>query len=97
MISKYNLIRFILDEAAVKNPNIEWDEWFRKVSRIFKHKIPEALLLGLSKQSDTLKMLCDEHRDNSKLKPRSTHEERYQNWIKRRDEGNQRVVEKRLE
>ena len=92
MISKYNLIRFILDEAAEKNPDIEW---FRKVSRIFAHKIPEALLSGLSKQSDTLKMLCDEYR--GKPKPQSTAEDRYKNWIKRRDEGNKRAVQKRLE
>jgi gas vesicle protein len=97
MISKYNLIRFILDEAAEKNPNIEWNEWFRKVSRIFAHKIPEALLLGLSKQSDTLKMLCDEYRSNSKPKPQSTVDDRYKNWIKRRDEGNKRAFQKRLE
>ena len=86
----------MLDEAAVKNPNIEWDEWFRKVSLVFKHRIPEALLLGLSKQSDILKILCDEYRGNSKPKPRPTHEERYQNWVKRRDEGNQRAVQKAI-
>jgi hypothetical protein len=94
MISKYNLIRFILDEAAEKNPD---SEWFRKVSRVFKHRIPEALLLGLSKQSDTLKTLCDEYRSNSKPTPRSTDEDRYQKWIKRRDEGNKRAFQKRLE
>ena len=41
-------------------------------------------------------ILCDEYRGNSKPKPRSTHEERYQNWVKRRDEGNQRAVQKAI-
>jgi hypothetical protein len=102
MISKYNTIRFILDEAANKDitttTDTDWTLWFAKVSRVFQHKIPVALLEGLLKLN-ILKVneLCDEHY-MSLTKP-INHSElkniKYHNWIKRRDEGNKRAQELR--
>ena len=96
MLSKYNTIKFILDEAADKNHDINWSTWFNKVSRIFNHKIPEALLQGLSKLNIVeLTELCDKHTYIAPINKQALQVERYYNWIKRRDEGNKRAAEQR--
>jgi hypothetical protein len=99
MISKYHTIRFVLDEAANKDPDsIDWTVWFTKVSRMFNHKIPEALLQGLLRLNLLcVNTLCEHHRGlnhrfvyNHDLKM-----DRFHTWIKRRDEGNKRAAEQR--
>lgn len=67
-ISKYNLIRFILDEAYDDSENTaalgenfnergilvtHWKNWFHKISRIYNHKIPQSLLDGLKRKNNT--------------------------------------------
>ena len=101
MISKYNTIRFILDEAANKDittTDTDWTLWFAKVSRIFKHKIPASLLEGLLKLN-ILKVneLCEHYRgiNQRSIYHQDLKNDRYHNWIKRRDEGNKRAIELR--
>ena len=83
-ISKYNLIRFILDESYSDCENTcytgddfcdrevfeaQWKNWFHKVSRIYNHKIPIQLLEGLRrKQNEALNGIIEEYVKSQKEK-----------------------------
>ena len=92
MFSKYNIIQFVLDVVPRVHDD-EWQEWFQKVSRMFNHKIPQALLDALSKKNDILKQLCQEHL--ATLKYSEPIKDKHAEWIKRRDAGNERVAQQR--
>lgn len=98
MYSKYNIIRFVLDHAYedhLKNGN-GWTEWFKSVSRIFNHKIPDALLAALSKKNDQLRDLSVAYKAAHEEK--STKEDtKYEDWKRRRDEGNRKEMQKQKE
>jgi hypothetical protein len=97
MTSKYNIIRFVLDEAYEDRTNRpiqtqNWVEWFLKVSRMFNHKIPDSLLEALSKKNEPLELLVEEYRKKARPKPSI---DAHAIWIQRRDAGNARALAKK--
>jgi hypothetical protein len=88
-ISKYNTIRFILDEAYEDHKALgkDWDEWLRKISRMFNYNVPEALIEGLQRKDPSLKIT-----NNPSMYVEAS-ENKYTKWIERRDRGNQRRIE----
>ena len=103
MCSKYNIIRFVLDRAYEDHQNLcnnnDWAEWFKSVSRMFNHKIPDGLIAALSKKNDQLRDLCVAYKDNKQMqKPIKQQEDtKYEDWKRRRDEGNRKELQRRKE
>ena len=62
-ISKYHLTRFILDvvyEDQNKSKACSWDEWIRKIKRIYNNRIPDSILNGLiRKNNEELNPICE--------------------------------------
>ena len=72
----------------------DYCEWFRSMSRIFNHKIPEQIIRGLmAKNIPELQDMCQAELD--KIKARETAAlaalDKYNTWIERRDAGNRRI------
>lgn len=107
MVSEYNLIKFILnksynDHYLQENP--DWNDWFNSISRLYNNKMPKSLILGLKrKNNDKLRNLCDNaliliQQREDKYKERLEQELlKYQKWMWKRDEGNKRVNEKKMQ
>jgi hypothetical protein len=106
-ISKYNLTRFILDEAysdcentcnlGDDDPlliNAQWDNWLHKVSRIYNHQIPSSLLEGLRRKKNRfLEDFIKNHetRLQEKNSKKLSSMNEYNRWAKRVNEGNKRL------
>lgn len=96
-ISNYNLIRVILDimyEDHKMKEKPDWKSWLHSISRIYHHKIPSKLLHALiQKNNSELSSLCsDKLMEQYKLYIKNeSHILKYDNWIKRRDEGNRKA------
>jgi hypothetical protein len=83
-ISNYHLFKFIVSNASNK-PN--WQKWFKFVSQIYKNNIPDQLLEALVERGeDDLKRLCKAEQERKQKK-----QDKYNQWIIRRDAGNQRA------
>lgn len=97
--SKYNIIRFILDYAYVDHNECsdDWNTWFQSISRMFNYRIPDALLDGLSRQNDTLREICIAYKASCKSTTLQSEANKYQEWKRRRDEGNSKELERRKE
>lgn len=93
-ISKYCTIRFVLDcayedHAALVNP--DWHNWLISISRMFSHRIPQALLHGLLRKNNShIEQFCIE-RLNKLAEP--INESKYEKWLERRDMGNKKAQE----
>lgn len=102
-ISDYNLIIFILENSYENyklQENPDWNKWFFSISRIFHHKIPIKLLLGMKrKNNNEINMLCDKELGKIKLRKKEKEEKKqneYNNWLLRRNIGNE-TTKKRIE
>ena len=93
-LSAYHLIKYILDNDTNENKNK-----MNQIARIFKNRIPDSLLRGLSKQNEELAHLCEEHRkqiDLANLNKETTREtqiRKHNEWRERCDENNSRQAE----
>ena len=104
-ISKYNLIVFILENSYENyklQENPDWNKWFFSVSRIYHHKMPVKLLLGLKrKNNEIINALCDKEFGKIKLRKKEKEEKsekrqkEYMNWLLRRNTGNE-IAKKRI-
>lgn len=104
-ISKYHLIKFILNSYEDHNQNSDnfnWIIWFNDISSIYNHKIPENLLLAIkSKNNDNKPIinLCDKELERIKARKKQEilaledKEQRYKRWIEKRDAGNLRALQ----
>jgi hypothetical protein len=103
-ISKYHLIRLILDnlyEEQKKKGDPQWEGWLNTLGKVFNGTIPKALLLGLKRKSESSELcnLCDvrllqsQHIKSKELQESAV--DAYERWIERRDRGNKRALEKR--
>ena len=96
-VSKYHLVRFILDQPYGEEIHEFWSEWIKQVVRMFpKHKVPACLLQGLGRKNDCLSRICEEIESAQAAHSVQTQaEEKCHAWVLRRDAGNQRAQEKR--
>jgi len=103
-LSKYHIIRFIIETAYEdhrlnRDKDKDWDAWFHRVVKMFKGKLPKALLKGLASKSPELYALCskiDVYDKDEQYKAKvAMHKSDRDAWIQRRDEGNRRVAEAR--
>jgi hypothetical protein len=104
-ISKYNLIRFIIDVSLEDHKtleNVNWQKWFFSVSRVYNHKMPEQVVKAIASTGiPQLIELCDEEMPRIEKMKRSAVEKctlektKYERWIQRRDAGNKRVLEEK--
>ena len=97
-LSNYHVSKFVLDIAATdhaQRQDAEWAEWFKGVSRIYNHRMPESVVKTLlSYDIPSLSALCQV--EMKKIEQRRAYrqglqekaKEKHEKWIKRRDAGN---------
>ena len=105
-VSTYNLLQFVIhaydDHLIQQNPN--WADWFKSISRIYKHDIPKNVIMALkAKQNEQLDKLCDAALCQSQLREikagqrEATALEKYNKWLEGREAGNKRAHQLRQE
>jgi hypothetical protein len=103
-ISKYHLIKFLINSYDDHNENannFDWITWFNDISSIYNQNIPESLILAIKrKNNEELNELCNKELERIHLKEKrealalESKEQKYKRWIEKRDAGNLRVLQK---
>jgi hypothetical protein len=105
-ISKYNLIKFIIDVSLrdhEQRKDPDWQAWFKSISRIYNHKMPEHVIKAIASTGNAeLLQLCNTEmtRVEDRLRQDAQNYEVYkvnrEKWIHRISAGNLRAQEARL-
>lgn len=96
-ISNYNLIKFVLasleDHKIQENPN--WITWTKMVLRVYNNRMPKKVLLVLSSSDiQAIKDFASNELLKNSIRSQKTEDAKklkYDQWIKRRDDGNTRA------
>ena len=100
-ISKYNLTKFITNfsyEQYKNQDTPDWNLWYHQISKIYNHNIPKNILRQLQEKNNaTIDNLCetDMQRLNMKIERLAIKEKKHQEWLIRRDTGNQLAAKRR--
>lgn len=104
-ISKYHIIKYILENIIWSNININSNNKiieteFNIIRKIFKNNIPRALIEGLkSKNIDYLTLLCNKYiiEDDNRKNIIKTHKEPYniEAWTKKQIATNKQYMKKK--
>lgn len=91
------IIRLAQDAKALDST--DWTDWCGRISKVFKHKMPESLIESLAKlEIPEIEPFLKSQIEAAKRKSKQDEavKERYDRWLRRRDSGNQLANQERL-